>query len=386
MLEQIKQMLVGGIESEKLIQDAASRFYETIEEKKKEHPVLEQMLFTYDTVKDYFQSASSPETLDWDEREAVMDMQDDLEYYLQEAFDRVEDDVKHELLHGKPASNVQADMKAHGIIVDQRLGQGRITEDEVEEFYLEAFQQFDFLRQRLTEHIESQNPKLLFEHGKAQLDAYRQANGLLMDAKEFNEYYAEHLDHERLMNLLSQKLYETIHFGQRYILEEPVEEEDETWEEPDADGKAEDYEASQKDAVLVPDGDLTPERYTFVYELMAEYTGRRVLPSENEFGDEAYWTTYGDDFAEILGLFMIAQLENTIRYFVSQKPVEYDTFAKLYHWDQEQRENPEVILTTCDKISYYLSDLQESLWNEFTESNLQPIYEKGQKLFQRKQS
>lgn len=386
MLEEIKQMLVGGIESEKLIQDAASRFYETIEEKKKEHPVLEQMLFTYDTVKDYFQSASSPETLDWDEREAVMDMQDDLEYYLQEAFDRVEDDVKHELLHGKPASKVQADMKAHGIIVDQRLGQGRITEDEVEEFYLEAFQQFDFLRQRLTEHIESQNPKLLFEHGKAQLDAYRQANGLLMDAKEFNEYYAEHLDHERLMNLLSQKLYETIHFGQRYILEEPVEEEDETWEEPDEDGKAEDYEASQKDAVLVPDGDLTPERYTFVYELMAEYTGRRVLPSENEYGDEAYWTTYGDDFAEILGLFMIAQLENTIRYFVSQKPVEYDTFAKLYHWDQEQRENPEVILITCDKISYYLSDLQESLWNEFTESNLQPIYERGQKLFQRKQS
>ena len=108
------------------------------------------------------------------------------------------------------------------------------------------------------------------------------------------------------------------------------------------------------------------------YKEAAEEKGIPI--NENEYGDEAYWTTYADDFAELLGLFMIAQLENTIRYFANHRAVEYETFAKMYHWNQEQRENPEVVLT-CDKISYFLAE--EALWNEFTESKLLTMYEAG---------
>lgn len=378
MLDVIKNMLVAGVDSEKVMLDTAGRFYETIEDQKREHRLLEQMLFEYETLEAYFAAENDRESLSLDEEDMLLDMKEDIEFYLQLAFDQVEDDVKHELLHGKAAVQLKEDVKAKGILMDQRLGRIQLTEDEVEELYIEAFQQFDFLRQRMTEHIMTQSPKAFYEYGKAKEEAYRQQNGLLMDAREFNAYFVEHLDKERLWKLFAQKIYDTIHYGQRYVLEEPLEEDDlglEIWQE-ETEEEDSVYEASQKDGVLVPAGDLEPERYSFVYELMAEYTGRRVMASENEYGDEAYWTTYADDFAELLGLFMIAQLENTIRYFANHRAVEYETFAKLYHWNQEQREDPEVVLT-CDKISYYLADLQEALWNEFTESKLMPLYEAG---------
>lgn len=378
MLDVIKNMLVAGVDSEKVMLDTAGRFYETIEDQKREHRLLEQMLFEYETLEAYFAAENNRESLSLDEEDMLLDMKEDIEFYLQLAFDQVEDDVKHELLHGKAAVQLKEDVKAKGILMDQRLGRIQLTEDEVEELYIEAFQQFDFLRQRMTEHIMTQSPKAFYEYGKAKEEAYRQQNGLLMDAREFNAYFVEHLDKERLWKLFAQKIYDTIHYGQRYVLEEPLEEDDlglEIWQE-ETEEEDSVYEASQKDGVLVPAGDLEPERYSFVYELMAEYTGRRVMASENEYGDEAYWTTYADDFAELLGLFMIAQLENTIRYFANHRAVEYETFAKLYHWNQEQREDPEVVLT-CDKISYYLADLQEALWNEFTESKLMPLYEAG---------
>lgn len=378
MLDVIKNMLVAGVDSEKVMLDTAGRFYETIEDQKREHRLMEQMLFEYETLEAYFAAENDRESLSLDEEDMLLDMKEDIEFYLQLAFDQVEDDVKHELLHGKAAVQLKEDVKAKGILMDQRLGRIQLTEDEVEELYIEAFQQFDFLRQRIAEHIMAQSPKAFYEHGKAKEEAYRQQNGLLMDAREFNAYFVEHLDKERLWKLLAQKIYDTIHYGQRYVLEEPLEEDDlglEIWQE-ETEEEDSVYEASQKDGVLVPAGDLEPERYSFVYELMAEYTGRRVMASENEYGDEAYWTTYADDFAELLGLFMIAQLENTIRYFANHRAVEYETFAKLYHWNQEQREDPEVVLT-CDKISYFLADLQEALWNEFTESKLMPMYEAG---------
>ena len=378
MLDVIKNMLVAGVDSEKVMLDTAGRFYETIEDQKREHRLLEQMLFEYETLEAYFVAENDKESLSLDEEDLLLDMKEDIEFYLQLAFDQVEDDVKHELLHGKAAVQLKEDVKSKGILMDQRLGRIQLTEDEVEELYIEAFQQFDFLRQRMADHIMTQSPKAFYEYGKAKEEAYRQQNGLLMDAREFNAYFVEHLDKERLWKLFAQKIYDTIHYGQRYVLEEPSEEDDlglEIWQE-ETEEEDSVYEASQKDGVLVPAGDLEPERYSFVYELMAEYTGRRVMASENEYGDEAYWTTYADDFAELLGLFMIAQLENTIRYFANHRAVEYETFAKLYHWNQEQREDPEVVLT-CDKISYYLADLQEALWNEFTESKLMPLYEAG---------
>ncbi len=378
ILEEIRQMLLQAVDSEKIISETATHFYESVEEKRRKQPALELKLEQYATLKEYLEEAAENESLDM--QEIVEDLQEDIAYTLEDVFDQAEDDVKHELLKGKMAARVRQDIKEKGIVFAEKNGRKeRLTEDDVEEIYIEAFEELDTLHIRLWDYIVSLAPSEYYERGKQELEAYRQANGLLMDAKEFNEYYEENFDKERLWALLAQKIYESIHYNRRYILEEPAEEEEET-EAYEDETEEESYEASQKDAVLVGAGDLQAEEFGFVYELMEEYTGRRVLPSENEWNEEAYWLTYGDDFAELLGLFMIAQLENTIRYFAQERTQEYDTFAKLYHWNQEQREDPEVILSSCDKISYYLADFQEALWNEFTESKLQPFYEQGRSI------
>ena len=49
MLDVIKNMLVAGVDSERILLDTAGRFYETIEDNKREHRLLEQMLFEYET-------------------------------------------------------------------------------------------------------------------------------------------------------------------------------------------------------------------------------------------------------------------------------------------------------------------------------------------------
>ncbi|MCI8633105.1 MAG: hypothetical protein HFE64_06470 [Lachnospiraceae bacterium] len=381
ILEEIRQMLLQAVDSEKIIRETATHFYESVEEKRKKQPELALKLEQYATLKEYLEAAAESKSLEL--QEILEDLQEDIAYTLEDMFDRAEDDVKHALLKGKMAARVRQDIKEKGIVFAEKNGRReQLTEDDVEEIYVEAFEELDALHLRLWQYILSIAPSAYYEQGRKELEAYRQANGLLMDAKEFNEYYEENFDKERLWALFAQKIYESIHYNRRYILEEPTEEEEEGIYEDESEEES--YEASQKDAVLIGAGDLQAEEFGFVYELMEEYTGRRVLPSENEWNEEAYWLTYGDDFAELLGLFMIAQLENTIRYFAKERPQEYDTFAKLYHWNQEQREDPEVVLSSCDKISYYLSDFQEALWNEFMESKLQPFYDQGKAMVKEK--
>ncbi len=148
----------------------------------------------------------------------------------------------------------------------------------------------------------------------------------------------------------------------------------------DAYGQPDPNQPSEDDIVLIPDGDMSPDDYTYVYELMNEYTGHRVLPTDDDRVTEAYWSVYQDEFGDLLTLYMIQVLEDTINYFSTQQEIKYDSLARFYHWNQEQRKAPSYILSTSDKISYALSDLQEKLWSDFSDSELMPLYEKGRKI------
>ena len=52
----------------------------------------------------------------------------------------------------------------------------------------------------------------------------------------------------------------------------------------------------------------------------------------------------------------------------------------------EQRKDPEAILQRCDKINYYLLELNENLWTEFTESRAMQLYQKGESMDQQTKS
>ena len=213
-----------------------------------------------------------------------------------------------------------------------------------------------------------------------------------MDEQDFNRYYLETFDKERLRELFAKKIFESIRYHSRYVLESTSDEEDELPATPDDIFSVEDPEdlaeamgndRTQDDGVLVAAGDLHPEDFSFVYELLTEYNGHRILPSDDEWSCEAYWETFGDEFSELLGEYMIAHLEETIRYFNEQRPADYATLARLYGWSRETRQNPEVILSSCDKISFFLSDLQEMVWEDLLEEDLMPLYEMGKALAQK---
>jgi len=378
LLEKIKELLVAGINGEELIGEISSHFYESLEDARREHPHLYERLTAYDTLQDYFDM--DPEGLDYEEALMIDDLMDDIEYLLQYRFDVVEDSVKKELIEGSLSAEVKKEMREQGVVPIS----GKLTEDEVEEFYLEAFRQFDMLRSRIFRMITENSPKGFYDQGRESIDRYKKQHHLLMDERDFLAAFQEQLDREELKALLARRVYEAFHLHRRYRLEVidlSDEVPDPDREETDSD-EANEWELppDESEGVLEPVGDLDPAEFTFIYELMNEYTGHRVLPSDDDRVSEAYWSTYADDFGDLLGMYMINALEKTIRHLAEDLPIQYDSLARYYHWNQEQRRDPEVILTTSDKISYALTDLQEKLWSDFNESYLMPYFEQGKAI------
>ena len=389
MLDDVKKLLTAGIDGPVLVSEIAEHFYETILDQKKDHPVFYERLSQYETMEEYLGMDTS--ALSYDEKLIAGDLKDDIEYELQYQFDKVEDSVKSELIHGDSSREVLYEMKKKGIIPRHPENPASyLTEDSVEEFYLEAFQQFDMLRSNLYKRILASSAKDFYQQGEDKSNTYRKEHHLLMDERDFLNYYTENFDKERLWEILSRKIYQTIHYNSRYKMEDLNEEEDDREEgstplvddddAEDAYGQPDPNQPSEDDIVLIPDGDMSPDDYTYVYELMNEYTGHRVLPTDDDRVTEAYWSVYQDEFGDLLTLYMIQVLEDTINYFSTQQEIKYDSLARFYHWNQEQRKAPSYILSTSDKISYALSDLQEKLWSDFSDSELMPLYEKGRKI------
>lgn len=389
MINKVKQLLLAGIDGEALIREISARFFESVEDNKREGSKLFDHMDEYGSLRDFFSMEIND--LDYDDTLLLDDLMDDMEYALQLRFDLVEDSVKKELIEGKYAADVRKEVRASGIIPFKSGEKSRkLTEDEVEEMYMDAFREFDDLRGTIFRQILQMSPVDLYEKGNESIQKDKKDHRLLMDERDFMEKYREHFDMEKIQDLFARSVYEAIHFHRRYELEY-LDLSDQP-KDPDEDyyGR-EDYMTDEEmdkvlsaptdsEGILEPVGDLDAADYTYVYELLNEYTGHRVLPSDDERVSEAYWSTYADDMGDMLGMYMIQVLEETIRDLNDNLPLQYDSLAKFYHWDMDQRKDPEVILTTCDKISYALSDLQEHIWMDFNEANLMPYYVKGEKL------
>ena len=384
MTEKIKELLIRGIDAEKLLGELSLHFAEELEGPLKASPALKAYMDRSKSLREFF--TAQDENLSEDDLDLLDDLNEDIDYELMYQFDLVEDAVKDDLLHGKLASEVRKDMRKGGI-VPMRPNEP-FTEDEVEEYYVEAFRSFDEVRIRIYDGILDLSPAEFLQKGKDAREAFRKARGLSMDEQDFNRWYLETFDHERLDDVFARKIYDSIHFHSRYILESIAEDEEDEEDSPfGTDWNDEDSVTdfltktnAEEDGVLVAAGDLHPEDFTFVYELLSEYNGHRILPSDDPLAEQAYWETYADEFAEVLGEYMIMHLEETIEYFDTKRPADYGTLARLYGWSRESRKNPEVILTSCEKISFFLSDLQERIWGDFLEEKLMPLYVKGQKI------
>ncbi|MCF0135724.1 MAG: hypothetical protein HUJ69_04815 [Lachnospiraceae bacterium] len=392
MLEKIKELLLAGIQGETLISEISAHFFEDVEDSRKEGSQLAQLMQNYSSLRDFF--SMEVDTLRYEDSLLLDDLMQNIEYELQLRFDLVEDGVKKELIEGKYAADVMKEVRAAGIVPialkEMRRGTARkLTEDEVEEFYMEAFLQFDELRAAMFREIMKMDPTAFYDKGRESIAKEKESHDLLMDERDFLEAYRNRFDPERLDQLLARGIYEAIHFHRRYELEyidlsdQPA--------DPDADLKHESYldedeleqsltAPGESEGVLEPVGDLQAEDYTYVYELLSEYNGHRILPSDDDRVSEAYWATYADDLGDMLGMYMVQMLEDTVRELNEKDPIRYDSLARYYHWDMEQRKDPETILSTSDKISFALADMQERIWMDFNEADVMTYYKKGEKV------
>ena len=373
MEDTIEKLFLDSISQEEVLCEIASRFYETIEDLAVSHGVFRRMLWEYESFVAYF--AAESEELTPEEDDILLDMKNTLGMALEDYFEAVEDHViqriQQEFTHP-----ILEDLRKRGIV----LAQPYLHEEQIEEFYPGAFEAYDRLKQRFIEKVFTLSPQKAYKQGEAALARYRNDKGILFDERDFILAYQKGFSREQLWDILAVKFYQAIHYGRRYRLEQ-LEDEFGVLE----DGE-EDQVAERDDGVLIPDGDFAIDQFEYVCDLCTEYTGRRVLAAENELGDEAYWTTYQEDFQELIALYSMNHLNQVIQELERDRVEEYESFGKIFGMNAEQRKDPEAILQRCDKINYYLLELNENLWTEFTESRAMQLYQKGESMDQQTKS
>ncbi len=356
MEEKIRSLLLDSVKPQELLTQIAVGFYERMEEVKNIHRTLALMLHEYESFTEYFRAEN--DVLTEQEQDWLQDMQEDMIYQTEVYFDDREDRIMEALLVGKLAEEIKADLQKKGIVLLQDL-----SADEVESVYAKAFEQFDQLHFKFVERLFELSPRKAYEKGASETAEYRKKHHIVFDEKDFIEAYSKTFSKEGLWRLLRERLEQTMKYGRRYTL---------LWEELD-ELEEEQEEKDLEDGVLEPGDAFSNDMFGYVYELMQEYTGRRILPSENEWGEQAYWTTYQDDFQEIMGFFILDHFENTIRKLEEERTAEYSSFGRMLGLEKQQRMDPELVLARCDRVNYFLTGLNEELWNEFTETRIEDI-------------
>ncbi len=384
MRSQIRHLLLDSVNKEDALHELETSFYENLKENAKQEPILMDRLLAYPTVEAFLRE--DDENLSYDLSILLTNILDDLDYLLMLRFDQIEDGVKAEMIHGNLTKGVLADMQKSGIV---RLSKDPLTEDEVEEFYMDLFLELDQKRQAFYDEAMRAKPQDFYEAGQKNVEAYKEKHHLLMDDYDFTERFRELFNERAFTAMVARKVYELIRYHSRYELEELEDGEAEAEEDPEEDflqnSDLEDVPArpQEAEALLVPCGDLKAEDYERVYDLLYEYNGRRVLPTDEGGQEEAYWGTFSDDFQDLLNDYFTEVLEQTLQYFIKEKPQEYASFARFYHLSEEDRKDPVKLIEASDDLNMRLSMIRDELWENLTEAPVMPLYSMGETLVKR---
>ena len=360
LLEQLQKDLIDAVDTHAVIDRIASDFYERIEELRPTDAVLYQMLWEYETFREYF--AAENETLLSHQEILLKDMSMNLEDEIDDSFDLVEDRKMEELLLPIHREEILKDMKEQGITLAPKT---KLSSDIIEELYEDAYRAFDAYKERLYQRVLELSPMKAYERGKFLKEQYRTDQGIRFDEEDFLDLFDARLKDEHLLNVLRDKVREVLKYNRHYLLADadPEEAAEDTLEP----------ENERLDGVLVPDGDLKDQPYTFVSELMGEYTGRRILPAENELSDESYWTTYADDFQDLILDYVEAQLEEEIRHLKDERAADWEAFRTLCRISEEEAKDTERFLLKCDKVNYGLAQRVEDLWQRLCQIPMKEI-------------
>ena len=364
MQDKIKKDLINRVDTAHLMNTIATGFYDRLVELDGLYPVFRQMLWEYESFTEYFEAAN--EELNADQIVLLKEMKLTIEDEIDDAFNAAEDHTMEELLESRWESVIRKDFSEQGITL---YPGAPMSADQIEELYVDAFRAFDRYKEKLMAKVWSLSPQKAYLQGQKNAEDYRKKNGIVFDEEDFLSLYDNRLDKMRLMKLLAEKVEQVMKYSRHYKLE--FLEEAEMDAEPEYEDEAEIRDSY--DGVMSYDGDMRDQCYTFVSELMNEYTGRRVLATENEWSGESYWTTYGEDFQDLILMYVETELENQIRFMNQEMPETYEAFAEHCKMDEKQRLDPQELLLACDRINYGLAQRVEDLWSEFCEKSMDEI-------------
>ncbi len=372
MKEKIEKLLYGELHEEDILSTVATTVYELVQNNKAQHRVLYDMLAEYESCKSYI--AAENEELSFVERDILTELEEDLSYLVDMAFDNNEDLVMGQLLVGVNAAYIREDLRKRGI----EFNEAGLEQDTVELAYEDVFKEYDRYHVDFLNRILDSSPKDFYEQGKAEKEAFRKKHHILFDEDDFVTEYSRTFNKNTLWRMLRDRLKEAFTYGRRYNLISVADEEDD-----EADGYEdvsltdeltlpEDYDETANE-ILEPCGELHAEDFSYVTEMLMEFTGRRVMAAENEWGTGAYWTTYEDDFQEIISYFVLDHFEDVISAMSEERAVEWNSFGRMLGLEAKDRGDALQILDHSERINYFLSTLNEHLFTEFSESKVKDI-------------
>lgn len=367
MLEKIKKDLVSQVDTATLMDTIATGFYDRLVELDGLYPLFRQMLWEYESFYEYFEAAN--EELNPDQVVLLREMRLTIEDEIDDAFNAAEDHMMEELLGSKWESVIRKDFAEQGVTL---YPGAPMSADQIEELYVDAFKAFDRYKARLMEKVFTLSPQKAYLQGQKNAETYRRKNRIVFDEEDFLALFDTRFDKNHLMELLAEKVQQVMKYSRHYKLE--ITEDTEVDIEPEYEDEAEEVRDSY-DGVMVFDGDMKDQCYTFVSELMNEYTGRRVLATENEWSGESYWTTYGEDFQDLILMYVEAELEKQIQFMDEEMPDTFEAFAEVCKMDEKQRKDTQELLLACDRVNYGLAQRVEDLWSEFCEKSMDEIME-----------
>ena len=360
LLDKLRKDLIDAVDTHAVIDRIASDFNDRIEELKATDRVFYQMLWEYETFREYFRAEN--EELTEYQRILLKDMEMALEDEIDDSFDAVEDRKMEELLLPEFRETIMKDLDEQGITLAPGT---RLSSDLIEELYRDAYMAFDAYKAKLLDRALSLSPMKACSRAKDLVAAYRKKEGITFDENDFLALYDQRLDEDHLMHLLADKVKDVLKYNRHYILDLSGESAEETSEEEPSNDRY--------DGVLVEDGDMRDQVFTFVSELMNEYTGRRILAAENELSDESFWTTYGDDFQDLILSYVEGKLEAEIRYLAEERPEDWEAFCSHCRLSDEDRKDTERLLLKCDQVNYGLARRVENLWSSFCEKTMKEL-------------
>lgn len=389
-MQSIYDRLSGDIDANRVLADIAFAVYSLVTAKTHLYPDFLARIRKYSSFEQMMQQADSIETDD--EAQFLTDFADIIDQELDTEFDNAEDSVKQFFTEGAREQMLMGQMIAQNPLLTPH----KLTEDEVELYFIQDFRRFDRYKDSLRKRIYSLMPAKAYAQGAQIWQEERRKRGILLDDDDLVREFQSDMNLQWIHSVLCTAFYRGVQFGRHY---EPVTEDNDEVDSEDEDDSeidpsllepgSNDLEALQlseeqkEPDYLQEDGDLRDQIFDYVGDIWDEYTGSREFPAEEEEGGEpgeAHWTMYGEVFTNTAYEWILTTLSTTLNRMQESQPALLKNLADQHGIDKEHLTDPVSYWQNSLELRDYLFDQLDMVLNDFADMKAEDAMEIGREM------